>query len=96
MCSLQRNYDVIRNWERFETGPLTVYLGIWPFFEYIRSSDFHTQSDRICLVFDPIYILGFQGYKTCGLKDLAVDRILDVIGCSIDKNSTGEAESFAG
>ena len=24
MCSLQRNYDVIRNWERFETGPLTV------------------------------------------------------------------------
>ena len=25
MCSLQRNYDVIRNWERFETGPLTVY-----------------------------------------------------------------------
>ena len=26
MCSLQRNYDVIRNWERFETGPLTVYV----------------------------------------------------------------------
>ena len=26
MCSLQRNYDVIRNWERFETGPLTVYI----------------------------------------------------------------------
>ena len=26
MCSLQRNYDVIRNWERFETGPLTVPL----------------------------------------------------------------------
>ena len=26
MCSLQRNYDVIRNWERFETGPLTVAL----------------------------------------------------------------------
>ena len=25
MCSLQRNCDVIRNWERFETGPLTVY-----------------------------------------------------------------------
>ena len=25
MCSLQRNYDVIRNWERFETGPLTVH-----------------------------------------------------------------------
>ena len=25
MCSLQRNYDVIRNWERFETGPLTVF-----------------------------------------------------------------------
>ena len=25
MCSLQRNYDVIRNWERFETGPLTVW-----------------------------------------------------------------------
>ena len=25
MCSLQGNYDVIRNWERFETGPLTVY-----------------------------------------------------------------------
>ena len=24
MCSLQRNYDVIRNWARFETGPLTV------------------------------------------------------------------------
>ena len=24
MCSLQRNYDVIRNWERFETGPLSV------------------------------------------------------------------------
>ena len=24
MCGLQRNYDVIRNWERFETGPLTV------------------------------------------------------------------------
>ena len=24
MCSLQENYDVIRNWERFETGPLTV------------------------------------------------------------------------
>ena len=24
MCSLQRNYEVIRNWERFETGPLTV------------------------------------------------------------------------
>ena len=24
MCSLQRNYDVIRNWERFETGTLTV------------------------------------------------------------------------
>ena len=24
MGSLQRNYDVIRNWERFETGPLTV------------------------------------------------------------------------
>ena len=24
MCSLQRNYDVIRNWERFETGPLIV------------------------------------------------------------------------
>ena len=24
MCSLQRNYDVIRNWERFETGSLTV------------------------------------------------------------------------
>ena len=24
MCNLQRNYDVIRNWERFETGPLTV------------------------------------------------------------------------
>ena len=28
MCSLQRNYDVIRNWERFETGPLTV-LPFW-------------------------------------------------------------------
>ena len=28
MCSLQRNYDVIRNWERFETGPLAVsWLG---------------------------------------------------------------------
>ena len=27
MCSLQRNYDVIRNWERFETGPLTVHNG---------------------------------------------------------------------
>ena len=26
MCSLQRNYDVIRNWERFETGPLTVLV----------------------------------------------------------------------
>ena len=26
MCSLQRNYDVIRNWERFETGPLTVVM----------------------------------------------------------------------
>ena len=26
MCSLQRNFDVIRNWERFETGPLTVSL----------------------------------------------------------------------
>ena len=26
MCSLQRNYDVIRNWERFETGPLTVVV----------------------------------------------------------------------
>ena len=26
MCSLQRNYDVIRNWERFETGPLTVHV----------------------------------------------------------------------
>ena len=25
MCSLKRNYDVIRNWERFETGPLTVH-----------------------------------------------------------------------
>ena len=25
MCSLQQNYDVIRNWERFETGPLTVH-----------------------------------------------------------------------
>ena len=25
MCSLQRNYDVIRNWARFETGPLTVF-----------------------------------------------------------------------
>ena len=24
ICCLQRNYDVIRNWERFETGPLTV------------------------------------------------------------------------
>ena len=24
MCGLQRNYDVIRNWARFETGPLTV------------------------------------------------------------------------
>ena len=24
MCSLQRNYDVILNWARFETGPLTV------------------------------------------------------------------------
>ena len=23
MCGLQRNYDVIRNWARFETGPLT-------------------------------------------------------------------------
>ena len=28
MCSLQRNYDVIRNWERFETGPLTVFENI--------------------------------------------------------------------
>ena len=26
MCSLQRNYDVIRNWARFETGPLTGLL----------------------------------------------------------------------
>ena len=26
MCSLHRNYDVIRNWERFETGPLTVTI----------------------------------------------------------------------
>ena len=26
MCTLQRNYDVIRNWERFETGPLTVFV----------------------------------------------------------------------
>ena len=26
MCSLQRNYDVIRNWARFETGPLTVEI----------------------------------------------------------------------
>ena len=23
---MQRNYDVIRNWERFETGPLTVHV----------------------------------------------------------------------
>ena len=29
MCSLQRNYDVIRNWERFETGPLTVLGNIF-------------------------------------------------------------------
>ena len=29
MCSLQRNYDVIRNWERFETGPLTVYVFVF-------------------------------------------------------------------
>ena len=26
MFSLQRNYDVMRNWERFETGQLTVRL----------------------------------------------------------------------
>ena len=25
MCSLQRNYDVIRNWEIFETRRLTVF-----------------------------------------------------------------------
>ena len=25
MCSLQRNYDVIWNWERLETGPITVH-----------------------------------------------------------------------
>ena len=29
MCSLQRNYEVIRNWERFETGPLTVMISPW-------------------------------------------------------------------
>ena len=29
MCSLQQNYDVIRNWERFETGPLTVAAQIF-------------------------------------------------------------------
>ena len=28
MCGLQRNYDVIRNWERFETGPLTVDINL--------------------------------------------------------------------
>ena len=27
MWSLQRNYDMIRNWERFKTGPLTVGQG---------------------------------------------------------------------
>ena len=26
MYRLQRNYEVIRNWARFETGPLTVIL----------------------------------------------------------------------
>ena len=35
MCSLQRNYDVIRNWERFETGPLTVLLNL-PSIQYIQ------------------------------------------------------------
>ena len=29
MCSLQRNYDVIQNWERFEIGPLTVIKYEW-------------------------------------------------------------------
>ena len=26
MCRLQRNYDVIQNWERFETGQLSVHV----------------------------------------------------------------------
>ena len=26
MCSLQQNYDVNQNWERFETGSLTVAI----------------------------------------------------------------------
>ena len=53
MCSLQRNYDVIRNWERFETGPLTVqvltvltsrryqcvYIAIRLYTEILKSSD---------------------------------------------------------
>ena len=32
MCTLQRNYDVIRNWERFETGPLTVFSSSFNYF----------------------------------------------------------------
>ena len=51
MCSLQRNYDVIRNWERFETGPLTVnQKTVLNFFETKRfrlspSSDFQDTID---------------------------------------------------
>ena len=38
MCSLQGNYDVIRNWERFETGPLTVYQKMSCYFTFFKIS----------------------------------------------------------
>ena len=55
MCSLQRNYDVIRNWERFETGPLTVCLKFAPkwsfsYFQPILETIFVTIATLKCRI----------------------------------------------
>ena len=75
MCNLQRNYDVIRNWERFETGPLTVMI-FNKSGKFITSNKFTYNNEPVEYVQEfkhlGLYIIKASGIFTKGISELSI------------------------